>query len=254
MLSSVIGAQLYTLRDYLKTPEDIAKSLKKVREIGYEAVQISGMGPIDTRELKKILDGEGLKVCATRTSFPQLQNEFEKVIEDQKILECDFTAVGSMPEEYQNEEGYRRFAKEATEIARKLKEEEIIFGYHNHSFEFQKYGDKVGLEILFDESDPDLVTAELDTYWVQHGGADPIAWIKKLSGRIYHIHLKDMAIVGRQQVMAEVGEGNLNWPGILAACKEAGVKWYCVEQDKCQRDPFESLAISLRNLKEMGLE
>lgn len=62
-----------------------------------------------------------------------------------------------------------------------------------------------------------------------------------------------MAIVGRQQVMAEVGEGNLNWPGILAACKEAGVKWYCVEQDKCQRDPFESLAISLRNLKEMGL-
>ena len=110
------------------------------------------------------------------------------------------------------------------------------------------------MEILFDESDPDLVTAELDTYWVQHGGADPIAWIKKLSGRIYHIHLKDMAIVGRQQVMAEVGEGNLNWPGILAACKEAGVKWYCVEQDKCQRDPFESLAISLRNLKEMGLE
>ena len=54
---------------------------------------------------------------------------------------------------------------------------------------------------------------------VQHGGADPIAWIKKLSGRIYHIHLKDMAIVGRQQVMAEV-ERNLNWPGILAACKD----------------------------------
>ena len=62
-----------------------------------------------------------------------------------------------------------------------------------------------------------------------------------------------MAMDGRTQLFAEVGEGNLNWTSILDACKEADVEWYIVEQDTCQRDPFESLGISLRNLKEMGI-
>jgi sugar phosphate isomerase/epimerase len=94
----------------------------------------------------------------------------------------------------------------------------------------------------------------LDTYWVQHGGGDPAAWILKLKGRMPVIHLKDMVIADKQQTMAEVGEGNLNWPAILSACQEAGVEWYAVEQDICRRNPFESLAISYRNLKAMGLE
>ncbi len=252
-MSSVIGAQLYTLRDYLKTPADIAKSMKKVREIGYEAVQLSGLGPIDPAELKKILDGEGLTACATHVGFFKLQNELEQVIAEHKTLACDFVAVSSMPGEYHNREGYSKFAKEATEIGRKLQKEGIALGYHNHSFEFQKYGDRLGIEILYEESDPKVLSAELDTYWIQHGGSDPIAWIKKLAGRMSVIHLKDMTIIDGQQAMAEVGEGNLNWPGLLKACKESGVKWYVVEQDTCQRDPFESLAISFRNLKAMGL-
>lgn len=253
-MASTIAAQLYTLRAYLKTPEDIARSMKKVREIGYEAVQLSGLGPIDASELKKITDGEGLTVCATHVSFEQLQNEFEQVIEEHKILDCDYLAVGMMPQEYQNAEGYVKFAKDATAVAKKLYAAGIVFGYHNHSFELQKYNDKTGLEILYEESDPQFVTAELDTYWLQNGGADPIAWIRKLAGRVPVIHFKDMTIIDAEQAMAEVGEGNLNWPGILEACQESGVKWHVVEQDHCQRDPFESLAISLRNLKQMGLE
>ena len=77
--------------------------------------------------------------------------------------------------------------------------------------------------------------------------------IRKLKGRMPLVHLKDMVMRGHEQLMAEVGEGNLNWPAILDACREAGVVWYIVEQDTCQRDPFESLAISLSNLKAMGL-
>ena len=63
-----------------------------------------------------------------------------------------------------------------------------------------------------------------------------------------------MAVKEGQPIFAEVGEGNLNWPAILAACKEAGVIWYIVEQDICQRDPFESLGMSLRNLEAFGLK
>jgi sugar phosphate isomerase/epimerase len=68
------------------------------------------------------------------------------------------------------------------------------------------------------------------------------------------VHLKDMAMgPDGQQQMAEVGEGNMNWDGILGACRDAEVEWYIIEQDICQHDPFESLAISLRNVKGMGL-
>jgi sugar phosphate isomerase/epimerase len=96
---------------------------------------------------------------------------------------------------------------------------------------------------------------EIDTYWIVHGGGDPAAWIRKVDGRIPCVHLKDMAItLKREQLMAEIGEGNLNWPLILQACRDAGVEWYLVEQDICQRDPFESLKISLENLREMGLQ
>jgi sugar phosphate isomerase/epimerase len=74
-----------------------------------------------------------------------------------------------------------------------------------------------------------------------------------MAGRVDVLHLKDMTIRKRQQIMAEVGEGNLNWPAILEAAKAGGTKWYIVEQDTCERDPFESLEISLKNLQGMGL-
>ena len=75
-----------------------------------------------------------------------------------------------------------------------------------------------------------------------------------MKGRAPLVHFKDMVVFGGKPIMAEVGEGNLNWPAIIEACKEADVQWYLVEQDTCQRDPFESMAISFRNLKAMGLE
>lgn len=253
-MESVIGAQLYTLRDYLKTPAEIAESLKKVRKIGYEVVQLSGLGPIEVKELKKILDDLGLTVCITHIPYKRLQDEMDEVIREHEILECKYVALGSMPIEYRSKEGFVKFAKEATAIGKKLAAAGKVFGYHNHSFELEKFNGKTGLEILFEQSDSKYVTAELDTYWLQHGGADPIAWIRKLAGRLPVIHLKDMGVIDGEQVMTEVGEGNLNWPGILEACKESGVQWYVVEQDICRRDPFESLAISFKNLKQMGLE
>lgn len=253
MTQSRIGAQLFTLREYLKTPEDIAKSLKKVREIGYEAVQLSALGPIDIDELTKIIEGEGLFPCATHVGWDDLRERPQSVIDDHKKLGCPHVAIGSMPAEYRNEEGYRRFAKEASEVAGTLAEAGLTFSYHNHDFELERFGDQTGLEILVNESDS-VLGFEIDTYWIQRGGGDPAAWIKKVKGRIPLVHFKDMAVQGRDAIMAEVGEGNLNWPAILDACKEAGVEWYLVEQDICQRDPFESLAISLRNLKEMGIE
>jgi sugar phosphate isomerase/epimerase len=116
-------------------------------------------------------------------------------------------------------------------------------------------GGHTWLAQLFDRTDPRQVKAELDTYWIQHGGGDPAAWIRRYAGRVPLLHLKDMCITPqREQRYAEVGAGNLNWPAILAAAADAGVECYIVEQDECYaRDPFDSVALSFRFLHSLGL-
>ncbi|MCY3021518.1 MAG: sugar phosphate isomerase/epimerase [Planctomycetota bacterium] len=251
---SLLAAQLYTLRDFTKTPADIAQTMKKVRQIGYRAVQCSALGPIPPADLKKILDGEGLFCCATHIGFERMRDDPDGVIAEHKTIGCPYTAVGGLPGAYRNAEGYPRFAKEASAVAKRLKEGGLTWGYHNHSFELEKFNGRTGLEILYSESDPQYFTAEIDTYWITHGGGDPEQWIRSVKGRSPLVHLKDMVMKDGKQIMAEVGEGNLNWPAILDACKAAGVVWYIIEQDTCQRDPFESLSISLRNLNTWGLK
>lgn len=254
MADTQLAVQMYTLRDFTKTPKDLVNTLNKVKAIGYDVVQISAICPIEYSELKEIVDDAGVSICSTHISFEKMQSDISKVIDEHKTIDCKYPAIGGLPGVYRNAEGYAKFAKEATEVGKKLAENGMYFGYHNHSFELEKFGDRTGLEILYEDSDPACFKAEIDTYWVQHGGGDPAAWIEKLAGRIPLLHLKDMTVRAGQPIMAEVGEGNLNWPRILDAAKNAGVEWYIVEQDTCERDPFDSLKISLENLKAMGMK
>ncbi|MCS7060947.1 MAG: sugar phosphate isomerase/epimerase [Anaerolineae bacterium] len=251
-----LAAQLYTVRQYTQTAKEFADTVHRLRVIGYTAVQISGIGPIPPAEVKAILDHAGLAVCNTHISYERLQNDLPAVIAEHRLWQCRHVALGSMPSVYRaaGEDGYRHFAREANEIGRRLAEAGLTFSYHNHSFEFVRFGKRTGLDVLFDESDPRYVQAEIDTYWVQHGGGDPAYWIHRMTGRMPVVHLKDMVIVDGKQEMAEVGEGNLNWPAIIEACRGAGVEWCAIEQDECRRHPLESLAISYANVRAMGLE
>lgn len=267
MDTSLLAAQLYTIRQHTQTVDDFARSLSKIREIGYRAVQVSAIGAIADADVKQIAADNGLRICNTHIAYDRLQNDLNAVIAQHQLWDCRHIAIGSMPEAFRDSaDGYKRFAEIGSQIGERLAAAGMTFSYHNHSFEFVKFDGRAGLEILFDESDPRYLQAELDTYWVQHGGGDPVAWIDRLAGRMPVVHLKDMVMLPPpsksspnelggdlrpQQAMAEVGEGNLNFPGILAACRRAGVEWYAVEQDICQRDPFESLAISFQNLAAM---
>lgn len=253
-MPSAIAAQLYTLREFLKTPADIAKSLAKVRQAGYEAVQLSGLGPIDAKELAKILKNEGLTCCATHISLDRVKKEPQAIIDEHKLWHCPYTAIGGFFLKEATLDDWNSFIRDFNAASDLFTKAGLPLGYHNHSHELAKYDGVTALQRLIDGL-KDTVWMEIDTYWITHGGGDPAAWIRKVKGRIPCVHFKDMAITPkREQIMAEVGEGNLNWPEILKACREAGVKWYIIEQDTCQRDPFESLAISLRNLKAMGLK
>ncbi len=242
MKKAQIAAQLYTLRDFLKTPEDIAKTLKKVKAIGYSAVQISGMGPIAEGELVKMLDGEGLVCCATHEPGKTIVENTDAVIERLRKLNCQYTAY---PYPHQVPTSYAEAAALAGVMdvaAKKMAAAGQVLTYHNHAIEFMKFDGKTMLDIFYDNAP--ALQSELDTFWVQHGGANPVSWIRKMNGRLPLLHLKEFGIVDNKITMFHIGGGNLEWKEIIAAGDAAGVKWFIVEQDVCLIDPFDSLKLS----------
>jgi sugar phosphate isomerase/epimerase len=252
-MGSILAAQMYTLREFTRTPSDIASTLARVRKIGYEAVQLSALGKIDPKELAGILQGEGLTCCATHVPLDRLRDETAAVIDEHHLWGCKYTAIGGFFPKDPKPSDWPDFARSYSGVAEKFRGSGIRVGYHNHSHELGRFGGKVALQTMLDLFSSDI-WMEIDTYWIQHGGGDPAQWIARVAGRIPCVHLKDMAIgADGSQLMAEVGEGNLNWPVILNACAKAGVEWYIIEQDICQSDPFDCLATSLKNAKGMGL-
>jgi sugar phosphate isomerase/epimerase len=254
MPKPVVGAQLYTVREFTKTLPDIERTLKKVGRIGYTAVQVSGFGPVDPRELARVIEDSGCTVAATHVGWPRFLHELEPLIEEHKLWGCRHPAIGGLPPEYFSEDGVSRFVDELAPVAERLAAEGMDFSYHNHSHEMARHGAKTWLARLYETADPRHLKAEIDTYWIQAGGGDPAEWVRRCAGREALLHLKDMCVTAdRQQRFAEIGEGNLNWPAILHAAEDGGVEFLLVEQDQCYgRDPFESLEISYRNLTAMG--
>lgn len=255
-MASKIAAQLYTVRQACQTPADFADTVRRVAEIGYESVQLSGHAKeITDEEIKAACDAAGVAICATHVPFEMMRDDLEGVVAMHRLFDCRYAGIGGAPREAQESaESWSAFAREASEVAKAMAEHGLVFVYHNHSHELAKFGDRTALQILLEDSDPEYFMFEPDTYWLQHGGASPVAWLKLMRRRAPVVHFKDMAMRGREQLFAEIGEGNLDWEGILAACTEIGAQYYIVEQDTCQRDPFESLKISFDNLKAMGVE
>lgn len=247
------GAQLYTLRDYIKTEKDIRHSLKLVAEMGYRTVQVSGMGKIDPHVLREIVDELGLKIVLTHNDPNRILNETDALIEEHNILGCDYIGLGGMPGQYRMIDWVDRFAVDFKEPAKKIAAAGKLFMYHNHSFEFEKFGGKNLLEILLDSFSADEMGFTIDTYWLQNAGADIIQWLEILKDRIPCVHLKDMAVKGNDSIMAPVMEGNINFPAILKKLEELGTtKYLLVEQDVCQESPFRCLKKSYDNLAKLG--
>ncbi len=246
-----IALQLYTLRDL--TAKDMAGTLRHVAEIGYEGVEPAGYGDLDAARIKPLLDELSLKVVGNHTGFGALRDNLQGVIDDNKLLGNTHIVCPSIPgDQRQSADGYKQFAQTLNEFGTKLKEAGMTLCYHNHAFEFEdRFDGQYGLDILYENSDPQLVQAEIDTYWVQKGRVEPASYIRKYAGRAPLIHVKDMANDGKES-FAEVGAGTLPWPEIFEAAEAGGARAYIVEQDVCPGDPLDSVRLSLENLKKMG--
>jgi len=249
-MSIPVGAQLYTLRRQLQTPEEIEKTLTQVAEIGYTYIQCSGFD-FDAAWLRALCDRLGLKIRLTHVRGPgnRILDDTQGVIEEHKILGCPYVGVGGMSRDYYCAGGAQKFIDDYTPAMKAFAGAGLKFQYHNHSGEFERFGG--GTETLFDEmirrSDPALLGFTLDTYWAQHGGMDVADLIRRMKGRIDVCHYKDMAVVEGQPRFAAIGDGNLNWPAVIAAFEEAGCRYAFVELDDCYgKDPLDELAVSLR--------
>ena len=238
-----VAAQLYTLRELFHDRSQLPAVLRALREIGYEHVEIASVQPSAAE-----LAAAGLGVCATHESLDSLNNELDRVIGRCLEWRCPYVVVPSVPADYHSAGGFRRFAHEARGIADRFRRHGIALAYHNHDFELRTWDGQIGLEVLFDSAPADVLKAELDTYWLQLAGANPVDWILRFYDRTKLMHLKDMLIDGGQ---AEIGRGIIDWPAVLRACREAGTEWLIVEQDQCAGDPLDSLALSHRNLTDL---
>jgi sugar phosphate isomerase/epimerase len=247
MKKEQIAAQLYTLRDYLKTPEEARETLKKVKEIGYLAAQISGFGPMPTEEIKKMMDEAGLVCAGTHENGLEILNHPEKVVETLNIMDTPYTAYPwPQDEKFETAEQVQTLAKRLNAAGKVLHDAGKILTYHNHHIEFRKVEGKIVLESLYELTDPRYLQGEIDTHWVQRGGGNPVAWCQKLKGRLPLLHLKDYRINNKNEIeFAEIGYGNLDWKEILTAAADSGCEWYIIEQDICPGSPFDSLKMSL---------
>jgi len=255
MTEPIVGAQLYTVRQFTKTIEAVRETLDKVAKIGYQSVQISGFGPVDMAEVARICQDNGLAVGSTHTNWNRFTDSLDELIEEHKVLNCKHPAIGGLPGEYRTAEGAKRFLEELEPVAAGLAKADMDFSYHNHNHELARINGETWLESVRRQSSPDVLKMEIDTYWIQAGGGDPAEWLRRCAGREPVVHFKDMCVTPeRVQRFAEIGEGNLNWPAIIDACRNGGVEYAMIEQDDCYGgDPFKSLEISYRNLVEMGL-
>jgi sugar phosphate isomerase/epimerase len=245
-----IAVQMYSLRDNVAA--NYVGTLRAVAELGYSAVELVTLGDFKASELRTELDTLGLQVAGMHVALDRLEHDLDAAIADVLALGGRKIVCPWLPPERRGSADiYHALAKTLNRVGRACQAKGLQLCYHHHDFEFQHFDDTTGLAIIFGETDPALVQAELDVYWAAFAGVDPVGLLRRMSGRVPLVHLKDMA-ADQSRTFAEVGHGVLDFPAILAACDDAGVEWFIVEQDQSARPPLESVGMSLTYLRSLG--
>jgi len=249
-----LGAQLYTIRNFTQTLEEFSESLKKIADIGYRSVQVSGSCAYEPEWLAEELKKNGLTCDLTHFSYDAIIENPEKVAADHKIFGCKYVGIGGMPGQFA---GYDAFMEKTPDAARRIAATGSLLMYHNHAFEYHNEVDgKPALHVIAETFPKEHLGFTLDTHWVKAGGYDVVEEIKYFAGRIPCVHYKDLRFDEEgARKFAVVGEGILEMEKITEAFIEAGAEYSFVEQDNCYgEDPFACLKRSHDYLRSIGLK
>lgn len=242
----IIGAQLYTVREQLDTEEQAVRTVAQVKALGYDTVQL--FGDVETARRCALACGQvGMPIAGILTDLENCEQSGEKLFELCRIYGIRDIGISSGP---LDAAAAAAFIPRVNAFARRTREAGFSFSYHNHGHEFIRtaFG-KTVMELFLEGFDPETVDFMPDTYWVHDGGFDVRRFLELVRGRVKILHLKDMKRTPEGHTFAEVGSGNLYFPGILQLAEEIGVQQLVVEQDFCDGDPLESLKTSIGYLR-----
>ena len=270
-----VAVQVYSVRD--DAERDFKGTMQKIKDMGYDGVELAGLYGMKPAEVKAILEEVGLVPLSAHVPFQELEADIEGTVAQYKEIGMQYIAIPYLMEE--DRPGTEKFLKNIEtfkKIGEACKKVGITLLYHNHDFEFQKIDGEYGLDILYKRVPADLLQTELDTCWVNVGGEEPAAYIEKYAGRAPVVHLKDFVMPGKKPAklyaligiddeqqaeeggafeMRPVGYGAQDFPAILAAAEKAGTEWVVVEQDEPTKGltPMECAEKSIGYLKSIGL-
>jgi len=236
------GIQLYSLRDI--TGNDFPKAIESVAKIGYKFIEFAGFFGYSAKEVKKMLDDNGLYCSGTHTSAEELKAEnIEKTIEYHKELGCSDIIIPwwdvSSPEKLDSLIEICKYA------IPKLEEAGMKLGYHNHSAEFELHSN--GYIPYPRLEGVDKLNLELDTYWAYVAKLDPVALMDRLEGKINVIHVKDGTSDGRG---TPLGMGEAPVSSVVAKAKDLGIRMV-VESESCTPDGITEAKICFDYLKSL---
>jgi len=230
MSKPIVSLQLYTVRDF--TQNDVKGTLKQVKEMGYDHVELAGTYGMEAAEFKKILDEIGLTAYSAHVPFQAFEADLAGTVAAYKTLGCKIVAVPYLDMSFLPEgEKYAHTLDIMNQAARLCKEAGMILGYHNHAFEFKVMEDGTYLLDKFFADMPDT-QAELDTGWITAAGLTPASYIEKYAGRCPIIHLKDTVAVGDKFEDRPVGKGSQDIPASITAALKGGAAGFVVELDE----------------------
>ena len=272
-----VGIQVYGLRDLLEnTPENFKDVMIKVKEMGYDGVELAGLYGLEPEFIKKTLDEVGLIPISAHVAFAEMMDDIDKVIKDYSMIGVKYLVMPYMAEEYRpvNPEGFKEFLPLLNQVGQKIHDAGMTFLYHNHDFEFVKLENgKWGYDEMFDQVPHDNLQSELDTCWCDVATGEAPEFVKKYKDRIPVVHLKDYIkkgevknmykLIGIEEEESEgdtgyfgfrsVGFGQMIWEPVLEAAIEANANWVIVEQDEhYELEPLECARRSREYLRILG--
>ncbi len=234
-----VGVQLYSVRKEMMA--DAIGTLKKLGQIGYQEIESAQSEKgnyygLEPKEIKKLLKDQGMTL---RSGHTHIDKNWQKSIDEAAEAGQEYIICSVLPSPGQTVGNYQKSADMFNQAGEQCKKSGIMFGYHNHESEYDTVEGKVLYDVLLDNTQPGLVHMEMDLGWVIAAGKDPLSYFSKYPGRFPLWHLKDMSLTEKKSV--EFGKGKVDIIGLMKQAKQAGMKYYFIEQEEYAVTAFESL-------------
>ena len=233
-----VGLQLYSLRNQFTT--DVPRTLDQVRSFGIKYVELAGTYGVEPQAFNAELKSRSLQAISAHLSYEQFRDHLDDVIREARLFELQYVGCAWIDHPHPlDEKTVREMAGVFNRAGELLLKNNLKFFYHIHGYEFAPYKQGTLFDLLAAETDPRYVQFQMDVYWVVNAEQDPVKLLKRNGNRFALMHLKDMKegtprnLRGESDIENNVvlGQGVIQWPDVIRAAKDAGVKWYFLEDE-----------------------